>query len=72
MAAPGPPPSPAAPRAVRFTCALRLEQAKLLLLQTDLAVSRIAEEVGFNNAAYFTSCFARFEGITLQQRFSYG
>ncbi len=44
----------------------------MLLLQTDLAVSRIAEEVGFNNAAYFTSCFARFEGITLQQRFSYG
>ncbi|QHT59242.1 helix-turn-helix transcriptional regulator [Paenibacillus lycopersici] len=53
----------------------RIEQAKLLLLQTDLAVARIAEEVGFNQAAYFTSCFTRTEGISprqFRQRFYYG
>lgn len=53
----------------------RIEQAKLLLLQTDLAVARIAEEVGFNHAAYFTSCFAKYEGISprkYRQRFSHG
>ncbi|UJF31929.1 helix-turn-helix transcriptional regulator [Paenibacillus hexagrammi] len=42
----------------------RVERAKLLLLQTDLPVAYIAEEVGFNHAAYFTSCFSKYEGIT--------
>jgi len=42
----------------------RLDQAKLLLLQTDLAVGRIAQEVGFQQAAYFTSCFVKSEGVT--------
>jgi AraC-like DNA-binding protein len=42
----------------------RLEQAKLLLLQTELPISRIAEEVGFNQAAYFTSCFVKYAGVT--------
>lgn len=42
----------------------RLDQAKLLLLQTDLPVSQIAQEVGFQQAAYFTSCFGKWEGIT--------
>lgn len=51
----------------------RIQQAKLLLLQTDLSVSRIAEEVGFNQSAYFATCFARFEGLSprqYRQRFS--
>ncbi|MHA6482284.1 helix-turn-helix transcriptional regulator [Paenibacillus sp. strain BS8-2] len=51
----------------------RIQQAKLLLLQTDLSVSRIAEEVGFNQSAYFATCFARFEGLSprqFRQRFS--
>jgi AraC-like DNA-binding protein len=53
----------------------RIEQAKLMLLQTDRTVSRIAEEVGFNQAAYFTSCFSKLEGISprkYRQRFSHG
>ncbi|CAM4513063.1 YesN/AraC family two-component response regulator [Paenibacillus endophyticus] len=53
----------------------RIERAKLLLLQTDLAVARIGEEVGFNHAAYFASCFAKYEGISprkYRQRFSHG
>jgi YesN/AraC family two-component response regulator len=53
----------------------RIERAKLLLLQTDLPVARIGEEVGFNHAAYFTSCFAKYESISprkYRQRFSHG
>ncbi|MFC4810708.1 helix-turn-helix transcriptional regulator [Paenibacillus sp. GCM10023250] len=53
----------------------RIEQAKLLLLHTDRPVARIAEEVGFNQAAYFTSCFTRAEGLSprkFRQRFAYG
>jgi AraC-like DNA-binding protein len=42
----------------------RVEQAKLLLLLTDLPIALIAEEVGFNHAAYFTACFAKCEGIS--------
>ncbi|MCL6457344.1 MAG: AraC family transcriptional regulator [Gorillibacterium sp.] len=42
----------------------RLEQARLLLLQTDLPIHFIAEEVGFQQAAYFTSCFRRWGGLT--------
>ncbi|MGG0823805.1 AraC family transcriptional regulator [Paenibacillus turicensis] len=53
---------------------LRVEQAKLLLLQTNLTIERIAEEVGFNQAAYFTACFKKFEGISprkYRQRFTW-
>ncbi|PZD97648.1 AraC family transcriptional regulator [Paenibacillus sambharensis] len=53
----------------------RLEQAKKLLLQTDLPVSQIGQDVGFQQAAYFTSCFGRWEGITpreYRQRFMLG
>lgn len=42
----------------------RVEQAKLLLLQTDLPIALIAEEVGFNHAAYFSACFTKCEGIS--------
>lgn len=55
----------------RFGCApmeyllrYRLEQAKRLLLQTDLPILRIARETGFQQAAYFTSCFRAREGLT--------
>ncbi|MNO28415.1 Bifunctional transcriptional activator/DNA repair enzyme AdaA [compost metagenome] len=43
---------------------LRIEHAKEQLLQTDLPIERIAEEVGFNHAAYFTACFTRIEGLS--------
>jgi YesN/AraC family two-component response regulator len=52
----------------------RIEQAKHQLMQTDLPIALIAEEVGFNHAAYFTSCFTKCEGISprqYRQRFSY-
>lgn len=47
-----------------FLTRYRLEQAKLLLLQTDLPVARIAEEVGFHQASYFSSSFVRYEGLS--------
>jgi AraC-like DNA-binding protein len=53
---------------------LRIEQSKLLLLQTDLTVERIAEKVGFNHAAYFTASFTKIEGLSprkFRQRFSW-
>lgn len=51
----------------------RIEQSKLLLMQTDYPISRIAEEVGFNQTPYFSSCFLRTEGLSprqYRQRFS--
>lgn len=53
---------------------LRIQQAKLLLLQTDLTIERIAEQVGFNQAAYFTACFSKTEGMSprkYRQRFTW-
>ncbi|WP_138754947.1 helix-turn-helix transcriptional regulator [Paenibacillus sinopodophylli] len=58
-----------------YLMSFRIERSKLLLLQTDLPVARIGEEVGFNNAAYFSSCFAKHENISprkYRQRFSHG
>ncbi|WP_281888377.1 AraC family transcriptional regulator [Paenibacillus sp. YYML68] len=42
----------------------RLEQAKLLLVQSDLPITRIAGEVGFNQPSYFTACFVKHTGVT--------
>lgn len=40
----------------------RIEQAKLLMDHTDLPIARIAEEVGFKQASYFSTCFHKYEG----------
>jgi len=40
----------------------RLEQAKRLLVTTDWPIGRIAEEVGFRYAPYFSRCFKENEG----------
>ncbi|WP_244163220.1 AraC family transcriptional regulator [Paenibacillus pectinilyticus] len=42
----------------------RIEQAKKLLIQTEWSMSRIAEEVGFMHATYFSSCFSTHEDIS--------
>jgi AraC-like DNA-binding protein len=47
-----------------YLARFRIEQAKLLMVRTDLSIARIAEEVGFQNAAYFSTCFNRYEGTT--------
>jgi len=51
----------------------RIQQSKLLLMQTGYPIARIAEEVGFNHVPYFSSCFAKIEGMSprkFRQRFS--
>lgn len=51
----------------------RIQQSKLLLMQTSYTIARIAEEVGFNQAPYFSSSFIRIEGTTpreFRKRFS--
>lgn len=42
----------------------RIDRAKQLLIDSDLPISIIAEQVGFNSSAYFTRCFTREETIT--------
>jgi YesN/AraC family two-component response regulator len=42
----------------------RLDQAKKLLIETEWSVSRIAEEVGYNQISYFSVCFSRNEAIS--------
>lgn len=42
----------------------RLEQAKILLNQTDLPIHQVAREVGFQQASYFASCFKKKEDMT--------
>ncbi len=43
---------------------LRVEQAKMLLMTTDLPMARIAEESGFGEAAYFTRVVRAATGMT--------
>ncbi|GLX70938.1 AraC family transcriptional regulator [Paenibacillus glycanilyticus] len=42
----------------------RLEQAKKLLLTSEWTIERIADEVGFRYAPYFSACFKRREGVS--------
>ncbi|WP_018750624.1 AraC family transcriptional regulator [Paenibacillus sanguinis] len=42
----------------------RLEQAKRLLITTEWSIERIAEEIGFRYAPYFSACFKQNVGIS--------
>jgi AraC family transcriptional regulator len=42
---------------------LRIEQAKVLLRNTDLQVSAVAAQVGFTRLSHFTSTFRRIMGM---------
>lgn len=59
---------------MEYLMRIRIQQAKLLLLQTGEPIARIAEQVGFRQPSYFSSCFQRLEGISprqYRQRFSF-
>jgi AraC family transcriptional regulator len=45
----------------------RVEQAKLMLLKTDLAISDIALQVGFSSQSHLTQQFKRLTGVTPKQ-----
>lgn len=45
-----------------FLLKIRMEEAHRLLLTTDLSVTRIAGETGFNNDSYFSASFKKYFG----------
>lgn len=49
---------------LRYVNALRIERAKLLLRDTELTVSEVAERTGFDNLSYFSRLFSRIAGIS--------
>lgn len=49
---------------LRYLHHLQIDQAKELLLRTDLPVQAVAERVGQPNAAYFSRLFRRTVGVT--------
>lgn len=51
-----------------YVTKLRIGKAKRLLLNTDMPIYRIASEIGFSDAAYFSKVFLKYEH---QSPFSY-
>jgi ligand-binding sensor protein/AraC-like DNA-binding protein len=47
-----------------FYMRLKMEWAKNLLIKTDLSVSQISEELGFNEPSYFSKVFHKYVGTT--------
>lgn len=50
-----------------YVSKLRIEKAKTFLRQTDKPIYRIAVDLGFSDAAYFTKVFNKFENQTPYQ-----
>lgn len=50
--------------AMRYIRVLRMEQARSLLVETEIPVSAVAATCGFSDAAYFSNCFKQQYGIT--------
>jgi len=48
----------------QYILSMRINEAKKLLLNTNLPLNLIAEKVGFNNHTYFSSYFKRTENMT--------
>ncbi len=46
---------------------LRIERAKIMLLETELLVADIAKQAGFMSTGYFTQVFKKLESITPQE-----
>jgi len=47
-----------------YVMKVRLDQAKILLLNTHQSIASIAEAVGFDNIPYFSNCFIKHVGET--------
>lgn len=50
-----------------YVLRLRMEEAKRLLLNTNLRTYEIASRVGYDNQAYFSTAFKRFSGFSVSQ-----
>lgn len=48
----------------KYLIQFRLKEARRLLLNTDLSISRIGEQVGIPNSAYFSDCFSKEYGMS--------
>lgn len=46
---------------------IRMQKAKQLLLNTNLNVSQISRQVGYNNEKYFSRSFKKWAGVTSQE-----
>lgn len=46
---------------------LRMEKAKAMLINTNMNITEIAYETGFNNSNYFSSLFKKTVGITAKE-----
>ena len=49
---------------VDYLTDLRVEEAKKLLVETDMTVSEISDETGFSDTSYFSKVFLRTVGIS--------
>ena len=49
---------------LQYLQSLRIEHAKELLKQSNLAVSEVADMVGYQDASYFTSLFKKVTAVT--------
>ena len=47
-----------------YVTACRMDKAKRLLAETDLALAKVATEVGYRTQAHFTGVFHRHVGVT--------
>ncbi|MGI6037878.1 MAG: PocR ligand-binding domain-containing protein [Limnochordia bacterium] len=52
---------------ITFLTKLRIEEAKSLLLETDLTIQEISYLVGYRDSSYFTKVFKKLEGRTPTQ-----
>lgn len=52
---------------IDFLIRIRMDHAKILLSETDLSVSEIAERCGYSNSSFFCSTFKKRYGITPNQ-----
>ncbi len=50
-----------------YLTSLRIEEAKKMLLQTDMTVGEISDEVGFGDTSYFSKVFLKTVGISPSQ-----
>lgn len=51
-------------RPMEYVAKRRIQEAKALLISTEISIEEIAETVGFGSESYFCKLFKRYEGIT--------
>ena len=49
---------------MKYVALRRMGEAQNLLINTDMSITQIAAQVGYNNSNYFQSVFKRAMGIT--------